>query len=140
MSEMFPTLRFFSQLQQNLSEHPESAQDVEPSDAYCGLGIGDRLFVLEFDGRSCSAVAQGGNALDLDFVLTGSDEVWRRVIGSIADVSSAQSEGNGLAALVAQDALTIESEAEDGSERAAAAMGLLQAFLDGARGLEIEYV
>jgi hypothetical protein len=138
MSVMFPTLQFFTTLQESLSQRSETLGNVEPSDAYCGVGVGDRLFVLEFDGRACSAVAQGGNVLDLDFVVTGPDEAWRHVIESSADGSGAPS--SALAAHVARRDLSIESEAEDGSERAAATMGLLQAFLDGARGLEIEYV
>ena len=137
MSVMFPTLEFFSMLQKKLSTRADSVAHLEPSDAYCGLGIGDRLFVLQFDDRVCSEVAQGGNVLDLDFVVTGPEEVWREVLAVAGDAAAPSS---ALSARIAQGDLTIESEAEDGAERAAATMGLLQALLDGASGLELEFV
>ena len=137
MSVTFPSLEFFSNLQTALSADEARTRHVSPSDAYCGLAIGDQLFVIEFDGRSCSAVAQGGNPLDLDFVVSGTDEAWHQAIGAISTGSGGPS--HAVPALVARGVLEIQSESEDGDESAVAAMSLLQAFLDGARDLDIEY-
>ena len=137
MSVTFPSLEFFSNLQAALAADPARTGHISPSDAYCGLEIGDRLFVIEFDGRTCSSVTQGGNPLDLDFVVSGTDEVWHQAIGAITRDRGGPS--HSVPALVARGVLEIQSEAEDGGLSAAAAMGLLQAFLDGARDLDVEY-
>jgi hypothetical protein len=134
---LFPTLDFFSKLQKSLSEDP-ARNGSDPSDAYCGLEIGDRLFVLEFDGHACSEVAQGGNKLDLDFVLTGSDEIWKHLLECIAEDSPSPSKP--LAALIARGELTVEADSEEDHERATQAVGILGAFLDGSRALDVEFL
>ena len=86
--------------------------DVEPSEAYCGLAIGDRLFVLEFEGHQCVAAVHGGNPIDLDFVLAGSTGIWQKAVHSVAKGEAR----NTLTELVEKGALEIQSEDPDGKE------------------------
>ena len=49
MPVMFPTLQFFTTLQETLSTRSDDLELVEPSDAYCGLGMqAQRLARLGF--------------------------------------------------------------------------------------------
>jgi hypothetical protein len=127
MSTAFPSVEFFAALQKSLAENPSCTEGVPPSEAYCGFAIGEQLFVLEFDGRECSAVVGGGNPLDLDFVLSASAENWRQALTETAPKP--------LAELVAAESIRIETEADDGAELAHAALPMLQAFVDQARSL-----
>ena len=138
MSILFPSIEFFEALQRGLAENSAGAQDIEPSDAYCGLAIDEDLFVLEFDGRECSAIAPNGNRLDLDFVLAAPAETWRETIRSIGDNGGADPDHT-LAALVEAGAIEIQSEAEGGAALAHAAFGILQAFLDEAKTLDVSF-
>jgi hypothetical protein len=126
MNAPFPSLDYFTQLQKSLSQHPESAADAPPSEAYCGLSIDGQLFVLEFDGRECAAVVAGGNPLDLDFVLSGTNANWQQALGG----------ARSLAELVDSDTLQVESEADDGQELARGALPMLQAFIAQAPNLD----
>jgi hypothetical protein len=129
MSLLFPSLEFFRTLQKGLAENPSCTENVPPSEAYCGFSVDDQLFVFEFDGRECAAVVSGGNPIDLDFVLAGSSECWKEVI--------AHGEARPLAEFIESESIRIESEGDDGSELARAALPLLQSFLDQAQGLDV---
>ena len=124
----FPSVEFFLACQEALSKHPESVEGVPPSEAYCGFSIGGQLFVLEFDGHACAAVVAGGNPIDLDFVIAGPLDVWRRTF--------AERFATSLADLIGAGDLVIESEEEEGAARAA--LPMLQALLDRARDFEFE--
>ena len=129
MSLVFPSVEFFLALQRELADDPSSTEDID-SEAYCGFAIDGSLFVVEFDGRECAAVVSGGNPLDLDFVLSGTSNAWSQAI--------APEDPRPLAELVASNAIAVESEQDDGPELARAALPMLQAFFDQARGLEVE--
>jgi hypothetical protein len=131
---IFPSLAFFEVLKERLAEDPGVVADVEPSEAYCGLAIGDRLFVFEFDGRECVAAVQGGNTIDLDFVLAGSQQTWREAIESLA-----QGAPNTIAEFVEEGRLEIRSEDPDGETLARAALPFLGAFLAQAKGIEVDF-
>ena len=135
MSVPFPSLAFFEALRKRLSQDPVHMANVPGSEAYCGFAIDGRLFVFEFEGSECVATVQGGNLLDLDFVLAGSAETWRKAAQTIA-------EGNGqntLVELVDNGALEVRSEDPNGNELARAALPFLGAFLAQAEGFEIEF-
>lgn len=132
MSIAFPSLDFFNRLKEGMAEEP--AQGVPESDAYCGLVVDDLLFVVEFDGDRCSAVAQGGNLLDLDFALAAPAETWRELLRSMRA-------GDGhadLEALLDGGRLEIQGENEDGPERARAALPMIQAYLEQSRALDLD--
>ena len=135
MSVHFPSLEFFEALKKRLEEDAGSMADVEPSEAYCGLEIGDRLFVLEFEGHECVAAVPGGNPIDLDFVLAGSTDVWQTAVQSAAE-GEAQ---NTLTELVERGKLEIQSEDLDGNELARGALPFLEAFLGLAKGFELDF-
>jgi hypothetical protein len=131
----FPSLALFEALKKRLSEDPASFADVEGSDVYCGLAIGDRLFVFEFDGKECVATVQGGNPLDLDFVLAGPEATWRTLFASIV-----AGDGNErLSERVEQGSLEIRADDAEAAERASAALPFLEAFLGLGRGLPVEF-
>jgi hypothetical protein len=131
MKVAFPSTEYFRALQAGL-EKPSAAEGVAPSEAYCGLRIDTSLFVLEFDGHTCAAVVAGGNPIDLDFVVGGNLDAWARAVGAGPDGPEK------LEALLSEGGLVIETEADDGEAMARAALPMLQAFLDQARGVEAE--
>lgn len=126
MSIAFPSLDFFNQLKDRMAASPP---DGAESDAYCGVMVDDHLFVLEFDGQQCSAVAQGGNLLDLDFALAAPADAWREVLQG----------GQTLESLLDDDRLEVQGDADDGPELARAALPTIQAFFDGSEGLEVDF-
>ena len=136
MSVLFPSLEFFMSLKTQIEADPASMEGVDPSEAYCGLAIGDSLYVMEFDGRGCAGVMHGGNPLDLDFVLAGSRETWCEAISAIGEHGVADADHT-LEALVRNGAIEVQSEDEEG--RARAALGFLQTFLEQARHLEVRF-
>ncbi|MCG8588241.1 MAG: hypothetical protein MJE66_03045 [Proteobacteria bacterium] len=138
MSVRFPSVEFFQELKQQVANHPASMEAVAPSEAYCGFAIGDKLYVLEFDGRDCAAVAGGGNTLDLDFFLTGPPETWREAIQSIRDSQGADGEHT-LEALVERGRIELCSEAPDGLDLGRDTLGFLQAFLDQAAHVDVQF-
>ncbi len=137
MGVSFPSVAFFQALQNKVADDPKALTDLGPCEAYCGIDVGDLLFVLEFDGRECAAVVSGGNLLDLDFVLRGSDQAWKSLVSSLA---SGGSEPTGsLAEQIKAGALEIAAEDEEGVELARAALPFLQGFLALTRGLDVEF-
>lgn len=135
MSVPFPSVEFFEALKQGIAADPQSMAAVEPSDAYCGFAIGDNLFVVEFDGHRCAAVANGGNTLDLDFFLSAPSDVW---LGAIEKL---QQSGNGawsLLALVDGGQIELCSESDKGEELGRAALKFLEAFLGQARNFDVQ--
>jgi hypothetical protein len=138
MSVRFPSPQFFEALKQRVADDPECMGAVDDCEAYCGFAIGDQLIVMEFDGRQCAAVVSGGNPLDLDFVLAGSPETWNDTVSAILKHGGADREHT-LETLVQAGDLEVRSEASDGPELARAALGFLQAFLDQAKHLEVQF-
>ncbi len=135
MNVRFPSLEFFEALKKRLEEDAGSMADVEPSEAYCGLAIGDRLFVLEFEGHQCVAAVHGGNPIDLDFVIAGSIGIWQEAVQSVAMGETR----NTLTELVEKGRLEIQSEDPDGNELARGALPFLEAFLGQAKGFELDF-
>ncbi|MCP4905327.1 MAG: hypothetical protein GY910_10135 [bacterium] len=135
MSIPFPSNDFFSALQEGLNGDPSCTDHLAPSEAYCGFAVGEQLFVLEFDGHECSAVVPGGNELDLDFVVAGPADAWKKAIqGSEALDASA-----GLPVLIEKGDLEVRSAGGDGLEMARQSLPFLQVFLDQSRGLDLEF-
>jgi hypothetical protein len=137
MGVSFPSVAFFEALQKKVADDPKALTDLGPCEAYCGIAVGERLYVLEFDGRECAAVVSGGNPLDLDFVLRGSDQAWNALVSSLASGGS-QPAGN-LAQQIEAGALEVSSEDDDGPELARAALPFLQGFLALTQGLDIQF-
>lgn len=138
MGVAFPGLDFFKALQDEAKTNPGGLADLGPCDAYCGFNIGDRLFVLEFEGHECGAVVSGGNPLDLDFVLRGSESAWRGLVESLAKSGGADATGR-LADQIEAGALEITTEADDGLDLARAALPFLQGFLELTQRLEVDF-
>ena len=135
MSIAFPSTSFFEALKERMDGDPDCSAGLAPCEAYCGLAFGDQLYVLEFDGRSCSAIVVGGNEIDLDFVVAGTDAVWQQFIDAI--LREGDSPPKTLAALVGQGSLQVRSADDEGPKMAEAALPFLQVFLERARGLEL---
>ncbi|MBW2385780.1 MAG: hypothetical protein JRG92_19280 [Deltaproteobacteria bacterium] len=138
MSVQFPRPEFFEALRQRVADDPDCMGSVDDCEAYCGFVIGERLIVVEFDGRQCVAVVNGGNLLDLDFALAGTPETWQEMISAILKHGGADREHT-LETLIETNGLEIRSEAPDGTELARAALSFLQAFLDQAKHLEVQF-
>ncbi len=137
MSVLFPSLEFFESLRAQLSADSECTQAVGPSEAYCGFAIGDSLYVVEFDGRECTAVVHGGNPLDLDSILAAPRGIWEQAVAEIIDGVAASNPV--LERLIEQGAIEIGSAVDDGPELARAALGFIQLFFDQARHFQVEF-
>ncbi len=137
MGIRFPSLAFFQALQKEVAADPTALKEFGRCEAYCGIAVGDRLFVLEFDGRECAAVVSGGNPLDLDFVLRGSDQAWKSLVSSAA--SGGSEPAGSLARQIETGALEVETEADDGVQLARAALPFLQGFLALTKGLDVDF-
>ena len=135
MAVFFPSIEFFMALQERFNADPGCTEPFDPSDAYCGLSVGEQLFVLEFDGRECSAVVAGGNEIDLDFVVDGPPALWRRILEGIdsEDIDTT------LSALIEKGELEIRSVDDQGESLASAALPFIQAFIGKARGLDVDF-
>ena len=94
--------------------------------------------MLEFDGRECAAVISGGNPLDLDFVLRGSEQVWKDLISSLARSGGSEPAGS-LAHQIDAGALEVATEDDEGAELARAALPFLQEFLALTLGLDVDF-
>jgi hypothetical protein len=138
MSVRFPSPEFFEALAQWVSDDPEAMGSVDDCEAYCGFMIDDRLIVTEFDGQQCAAVVDGGNLLDLDFVLAGTPEAWKEMVAAIVAHTGADPDHT-LAALIESGVLEIRTEIPNGAELAHAALDFLQAFLNQAKHLEVDF-
>ena len=137
MGISFPSVAFFQALQKKVADDPKALTDLGPCEAYCGIAVGDRLFVLEFDGRECAAIVSGGNPLDLDFVLRGSEQAWNRLVSSLA--SGGSEPAGSLAQQIEAGALEVATEDDEGAELARAALPFLQGFLALTQGLDIQF-
>lgn len=131
MSIAFPSLNFFRALQEVMEREPDCTASLAPCEAYCGFAIDQRLTVFEFDGRKCVAVVNGGNELDLDFVIAGPTSAWQQIIEALEESDSDPKVT--LPSLVEQGALEIRTTDDEGVELAHAAMPFLQIFLEQAR-------
>ena len=138
MSVYFPSPEFFGALKQRVATDPDCMGSVDDCEAYCGFAIGERLIVVEFDGRGCAAVVNGGNTLDLDFYLAGPPEVWTEMVSAILKHGGADDEHT-LKAFIRTGALEIRSELPDGPDLARDALDFLQAFFDQAKHLEVQF-
>lgn len=138
MSVRFPSTEFFEALKKHVETDPDCMGSVAECEAYCGFQIGNRLTVVEFDGKQCVAVVNGGNPIDLDFVISGAPETWHDLISAISKNADVD-EKNSLRALLKANSLEIQTEAPDGESLADAALDFLQAFLEQAKSLEIEF-
>jgi hypothetical protein len=138
MGVAFPSVDFFEALQKAVADDPTALADLAPCEAYCGIMVGERLFVLEFEGRECAAIAAGGNPLDLDFVLHGSEQAWKDLVSSLAKSGGSEPAGS-LAEQIDAGALEIGTEVDEGAELARSALPFLQGFLGLAQGLDIDF-
>ncbi len=136
MSIPFPSSEFFRSLQAGMENDPGCTDHLDPSEAYCGIAVDDRLYVFEFDGRTCAGAVSGGNELDLDFIVAGPLEAWQQALE--ANVSK-NGTGATLPSLYESGSLEIRAQDEEGRALGKATLPFLQVFLDQSRGLEITF-
>ena len=138
MGVSFPSVDFFQALQKAVADDPSALTHLAPCEAYCGIAVGNRLFVLEFDGRECAAAIAGGNPLDLDFILSGSEQAWKDLVLSLAKSGGSEPAGS-LAHQIDVGALKVATEDDKGVELARAALPFLQGFLALTLGLDVDF-
>ena len=135
MGTVFPSIHFFTQLQDAMNANPDASAHLAPSDAYCGICIGTHVFVLEFDGRECSAVVPGGNELDLDFVVAGEESAWQELLTTREEPGPA----GRLCDFVDRGLLELRSADESMLPAARETLPFLDVYFSRASGLELDF-
>jgi hypothetical protein len=133
MGTSCPSFEFF----EALGKKAEQAEGLRVCDAMFALAVGESMVTVEFESPGVAVVARGGNPNDMDFVLTGSVDAWKRLFLAIARsgganaaprIESLVSRGEGIA-------LDSDDDAREHFDRCAASV---QAFFDLARDLEFD--
>ena len=132
----FPSLSFFTHLQESMNANPEGSSHLDPNEAYCGFAIDTDLYVFEFDGRGCAAVVPGGNELDLDFVVAGPRSGWRELLEAAREPDG---DKGTLGDFVARGILELRSADEGELPTARDALPFLDVFLSHARDLDVSF-
>jgi hypothetical protein len=134
----FPSLEFFSALQQRTKEEHALFEKLGYCDTSFGVQVDDRLYSIHFEVYECVGVEEGGDRSRLDFVLAAPRATWLEMLESIVKNQGADA-GHTLNTLShLGDAVRVEFEDAEGHDRFYRFMASLQEFFDQARHLQID--
>ena len=134
----FPSLEFFKALQQRTKDEVAAFEKLGYCDTTFGIRIGDQLFSIVFEIYECIDVAEGGDAKDLDFVLSAPLELWREMLESIKANGEADAAHTINTMTHLGDVMKVEYEDPEGHDRLYRFMATIQKFLDEANNLDVE--
>jgi hypothetical protein len=135
----FPSFEFLEALQDQVNENASTFDSLDPADAYFAVGIGDHAFAVEIEGQECVGLGRGVNPNDVDFILAGSDEAWTELLENIIENNGADSSHQIQALVDDGSGLRIDGSDDAALEAFRAHAAWIQAFLDLAKNLEIEF-
>ena len=130
MPTTFPSIDFLKALMQEAPEGSDALASLGDDEILFGVNVGQYSFTVELAEKACVAVALGGNANDMDFVLTGPKEGW------LALLDAAEDEEKFASILRSGGPVEPEFADESGHERLAKALPALRTFFAGARSIE----
>ncbi|MCL4683144.1 hypothetical protein KJ059_00155 [Myxococcota bacterium] len=134
----FPSLAFFQALQQRTKDDAAAFEKLGYCDTTFGVRVGDELFRVAFEVYECVEVAAGGNAAELDFVLSAPVALWREMLASIQAHGGADGAHTINTLTHVGDVMKVEYEDPEGHDRFYRFMATIQAFFDEARTLDLE--
>ncbi len=129
-----PSFEFF----EALGKKAEQDEEFRVCDAMFALAVGESMLTVEFESPGVAVVARGGNPNDMDFVLTGSLDAWKKLFLAIARSAGADAAPRIESLLESGGGIALESEEDDAREKFDRCAASLQAFFDRARDLEFD--
>ncbi len=138
MAVPFPSLAFFQALQERVREEKPRFEKLGYCDTRFGVRVGSTLFSIEFDVYECTGLQEGGDASELDFVLSGPPQVWSEMVESIVknDGADAAHTLNTLSHI--GDVIKVEYVDAEGFDKFYRYMATIQEFFDQAQHLDVE--
>ena len=138
MALSFPSLEFFAALQQRTKEESAVFEKLGYCDTSFGVRIGEQLYSISFEIYECTGVREGGDPKELDFVLNGAPEIWRKMVASILEHGGADPAYTLNTLSHIGDVVQLEFEDPEGFDKFFRYMATLQEFFNQAQYLEIE--
>ena len=138
MAVRFPSLGFFQALQQRTKEDQVTFEKLGYCDTSFGVRVGDQLYSVTIDVYECTDVREGGDPAKLDFVLTGTPEIWHEMVASILENGGADAAHTMNTLSHVGDVIKVEYEDPEGFDKFYRYMASIQEFFDQAQHLDVE--
>lgn len=143
MATKFPSLDFFQELARRMKANPAEFEKLGFCDTTMGVkvdGENPRLYALTFEVYECSDVRElsSGEDADLDFVLEAPPSLWKEMFESIQNGGPTPAYTLNSLSHVG-DRMKVVYEDPEGHDKFYRFMATLQAFVNQAADLEIEW-
>ncbi|MBW2445223.1 MAG: hypothetical protein JRG83_04800 [Deltaproteobacteria bacterium] len=135
----FPSLEFFKALQQRTKDEAAAFEKLGYCDTTFGIRVGSELYRVVFEIYECVEVGEGGDPSELDFVLSAPLDLWREMLEAIQANGGADAAHTINTLTHVGDVMKVEYEDPEGHDRLYRFMATIQAFLDEASGLDLEF-
>ena len=135
----FPSLEFFKALQQRTKDEAVAFEKLGYCDTTFGIRVGSELYRVAFEIYECVDVSEGGDVSELDFVLSAPLDLWREMLEAIRANGGADAAHTINTLTHVGDVMKVEYEDPEGHDRLYRFMATIQAFLDEASGLDLEF-
>jgi len=139
MSLPFPSLAFFRALQQRTKEDAAVFEKLGVCDTTFGIRVGDELYRIAFEIYECTEVDECDGPGSLDFVLSAPTALWNEMFAAIVANGGADAAHTINSLTHLGDVMKVEYEDPEGHDRLYRFMATIQAFLDEARHLDVEF-
>jgi hypothetical protein len=134
----FPSLEFFKALQQRTKDQAAAFEKLGYCDTKFGVRVGSELFSVAFEIYECVDVGEGGEAEDLDFVISAPLDLWREMLASIQANGGADAAHTLNTLTHVGDVMKVEYVDPEGHDRFYRFMASIQAFFDEACNIDLE--
>ena len=138
MPVRFPSLEYFQALQQRTKEAADGFEKLGYCDTTFGVRVGDELFSIAFEVYECVDAREGGDPAELDFVLSGSTELWREMVQAIRENGGADLNHTLNTLTHVGNLIQVEFQDAEGYDKLFRFMASLQEFFD--QGQHVEAV
>jgi hypothetical protein len=145
MAVKFPSVEFFRELAQRMNADRAPFEKLGFCDTLMGvkvLGPRAHLYGVTFEVYECADVRElvSPEDAELDFTLEAPPEIWREMFESIEKHDHAEPAYTLNSLSHIGDRMKVSYETPEGHDKFYRYMATLQAFIELARGLEIEWV
>jgi hypothetical protein len=137
MPVRFPSLEFFTALQQRTKDDRGVFEKLGYCDTRFGTRIGDALYRVTFEVYECVEVAEGGDSRQLDFVLAAPAALWTEMIESIRTHGGAGIDHSLNTLTHLGEVMRVEYQDPEGHDKFYRYMATIQEFFNQARHLDV---